>query len=750
MSEVEDLCRQIKALNRNSKVKLDALCDAIKEPITVNGFLQRLNGLRKISGKQEFLRKSASRALYEMETSGLLLSQGGRGRSGKMYRASNTGIAHMMRIILRDLPTIGWSKHKWDSRRIVNSLVAELGKAEISRKEAKDVANRAEQSMLEIGWGQRNIGRPFLRQLLVETLKRIYEETDDYKYFRLARRFQPIAGTEKSIEDYIRTLKPDRIRKSPPEEYMREMYMLYKVEECIPLLANDCRLDITYIHGLLNAFDIFNFNHDFRFLLSNGISISYSSLQKPNDLRAALDFMVYGLALCQSNVAGSQTLDHWNWIIAPYLESREQEAQKLVENFVESLWMQYSVHPRAPLYSNIVLERVEDSSILHELAIEPSENKTMSTYATYKDKAHVLIDLILAALARREQLLDEARWHPTLFLRLSSKSLREISDAAIESIMQLIEKHTEKGVPHSIYFINMDSAVNNKPGHLTYFREMSRIFVSSPLADSQNAVFTFITINLLKVIAKAKKDGEWHGNLEDLVQILGQVVAQILAFNEKKSKLFDTRQATGQAGVFSIKNPSIGEYSFKSVNSSIKLGFFGFSDIMTESGLDIEKDISKLLEFLREFKEKADFISSELGCEHKMHIELAQTPSRSGAYSRLVSRKHVNLRFSHFSLTPFSIDRRTQLSIESKMHQTLLGGSVSRVYLDADEEPSNVGFLTNGKYDTETFRSFISSIMESSDIPLFQVIPAHKCPQGIYQVWGKLDPLVRSLRNKEL
>ena len=81
------------------------------------------------------------------------------------------------------------------------------------------------------------------------------------------------------------------------------------------------------------------------------------------------------------------------------------------------------------------------------------------------------------------------------------------------------------------------------------------------------------------------------------------------------------------------------------------------------------------------------------------------------------------------------------------MHELLSGGSISRIYLDPDEEMSCMGFISETENDPEIFREFIAGVLKSSDIPLFQLIPLRKSLEATYPVTGVLDPEVRILRN---
>ncbi|KPV63417.1 MAG: anaerobic ribonucleoside triphosphate reductase [Candidatus Bathyarchaeota archaeon BA2] len=615
------------------------------------------------------------------------------------------------------------STEHWGSKgrtQIIESLLHELN---MKVKEADIVARRVEDYANGLGYVRmEKIWKGTIRALVVEALQEMADhEKDRYnreRFENMAFKYSDIGWSWKHLENSLKTPSYHGIHLQSPGKRILCTINLRRLPDDLRISSD--RGSIMYFHGLSNVFQPLTINHDMRWFFQYGVKTQFHSSRPARHLDSALACVCAVLAMCRSEVGGSQNIDHFNVLMAPFVKKMKEAAtgnqyehrlRQYIEAFISEIWRLYVARPMDPVFSSITLE-YENSPIENSNIIMEGEEKE-SRYRDYWECARDTADVLLEMMCKKKEENTYAPIYPRVFLKVSVNSLndhKKISSKTLETILSILKVSDLRHIP--IYFVNMDSTMNKVSGsHVSYSCEIQRITSDGTEDDQRKGIMTFASLNLPEIRKKVNvSDKE---NFKGILSHVEELIKNLVYFDLKKRTELKSRlkmkdpllQITGQA-----TPPDPDHKYFDVEHSSLHIGLVGLADFFQGSKATVEAKrnvVGKIVAFLEELKTMLDNLSQM----HGIPTFLSQTPARSGAYYKFFRsaqppQEYINI------LPIVDTSWEEQLRSESQIHSFMFGGSVSRIYLPREELPRNSDELRD---------SLMKALM--TNVPLFKIIP---------------------------
>jgi anaerobic ribonucleoside-triphosphate reductase len=444
-------------------------------------------------------------------------------------------------------------------------------------------------------------------------------------------------------------------------------------------------------------------------------------MRPPKHLNSALACICAVLAMCQQEVGGSQNIDHFNLVIAPFAEELkkgqyyDRDLVNHIDAFISETWRLFLTRPYEPVFSSITLEF--ENSPVEKCDVFKGEMKG-NQYCEYWNDAREIANVLIETMYSKVEDYAYLPIYPRVFLKISINSLKNeeiISSQTLETLLSILMRSDPVNNP--LYFMNMDSEMNKVPdSHVSYSSEIQRITPNGTKDDQGKGVLTFASLNLQKIIGEgAKLDEE---NFEKILSDIEKLVKIVVSFDAKKrTHLKDRLSGKLLPHLYLLAQPdplTRGNTYFDVDHSSLHIGLVGLRDFFTgnideKDSETVEDKVKIIVVFLNQLKRMLYNLSNTYGTP----IYLSQTPSRSGAYSRFFNKKDPPPEYINILPIIYEFkDFEKQLMLENKIHSVMLGGSISRIYIPIKEFPRN----------SEEFRDILTRAIKTG-VPLFRIIP---------------------------
>ena len=212
-----------------------------------------------------------------------------------------------------------------------------------------------------------------------------------------------------------------------------------------------------YVHGISRLMNPLTMNHDFRWFFLYGLRSKYLQLDPPTGFRMALQMMESVLSMSQFELGGSQTIDHWNLLLAPYLASLTKTNRKHfgrdLDSFVLHLWQLYSTRPREPVYSSIVLDMLRPIPHIGDVVARGGSLKgDYEEFAGREEETTNCTRALLQSAYQVSRATGGLLSYPKIILKANSKWLEDADQEVLGPLLELISESTGS-VP--VYFAEL-------------------------------------------------------------------------------------------------------------------------------------------------------------------------------------------------------------------------------------------------------------------------------------------------------
>lgn len=380
---------------------------------------------------------------------------------------------------------------EFDANKISNSLIKE---AKMPVDLAHKISKEAEKIILKAK--TKYLTAPLIREIVNVLL--VEKGLEDYRH-KLTRLGLPVHEVTALIESKDKEHAEDAedLLLTVGKSVLRE----YTLLNVFPRDVADAHLaGALHINGLgtwiLKPDEVV---HDLRFFLQNGVCVDnynvlFHSEPSPANFQAALSIVFNVLLLCCQEVNKTQTIDHFNVFLAPYVKCVDSEKVKeTLRLFILNLNRHVDV--------SLVLD-LSIPPVLAEKTAVGSEGNMVGKYGDFMAESRLLVNLLFDIFLEESKLKPVV--NPKLVLRVDPASFKNEHAQAL-----LLKAHgvaAEKGV---VYFAN---AVQKQKGEQTSVFSASGIKLAADLSGDwetdtlRTGCLGYVSVNLPRIVQESGKD----------------------------------------------------------------------------------------------------------------------------------------------------------------------------------------------------------------------------------------------------
>ena len=561
---------------------------------------------------------------------------------------------------------------RFDRKKIANSLVRE---ARVPRQLAENIATEAEERLFKskIRYLTAPLIREFVNAMLLE------KGLEEYRH-ALTRLGLPVYDVTTIIKNPRSGFSnAERIHRLAGDAVL-EQYLLLKI---LPREIADAHLSGS-IHIPDASYWVLrpnNIQHDIYHLLSlnfksRGGGTPLSRITSAEQIISQLSHLI---DLFQTDLSGEQSLDNFNFFLAPFLKGVSYEETKKVARYFISEFCRNINHS-----ISINLELVTPRHLRNRAAIGP-KGKTIGKYADFEEEAQLFVNTLLDVLMEEENLIDKPFLNCNLVFKLRSDVWK---DDTLQTVLdKMFELSASLGAP---FFANFSPRWQNE--NVNYTGALERLGTDWSndweLDTLRTGNLGSVIINLPRIAYESNNDDEIFFELLaerlDMASTVLKIKLQAI-----KERMFTDKTLP------SLTSELAGEAYYRIDNATLSLSFVGLDEATKQhvgsplGGSNNSLDFA--LRILRYFCEYANNLKVNTG------LRWVVTQPKSGSYvNRLAKldvekfgKKHVsvkgkgeNVYYSASNIrvsAPLTLDER--LSIESTFHPLLLGGHLMNIPL---------------------------------------------------------------------
>jgi ribonucleoside-triphosphate reductase len=571
---------------------------------------------------------------------------------------------------------------EFDANKIANSLIRESKMpADLAQKTAKETEKLLVKS--KIKYLTAALIREIVNVLLIE------KGLEDYRH-KLTRLGLPVHEVAALIEAK-NPLETGSVLAMAGKTVFRE----YTLLNVLPRDISDAHLSgALHVNGLstwiLKPSEIM---HDLRFFLQNGVSLDnfkprQHSDKPPESFEAALATAFDVLLFTQKEVNETQTLDHFNVFLAPFVVGLEPAHVK--EN-LRLFILNVSQHADASLG----LEPQVPSFLADKPAVGLN-GKADGTYGKYAEEAKLLATLTMEVFAEESALKPVL--NPKLILKVTPETTTNETAAAI--FLKANQLAADKG---PIYFAN--ALVN---GEATSF-SASGIKLKTDLTGDwetdtmRTGCIGYVTINLPRIVRECEKD---KTKLFDLLKERCELALRALGIKQRAIKQY------GKTVLPFLMHSVNGDTYFRLENCSGIVNVAGFDEAV-ENFTSKPVGDKENTQFAVELVQTMQAYVSKMGRKHGKRLSPAilRSPESSARLAQLDVEKYglAKVQFSGTREKPFYPTTRRlklqtgnflsvpteQLTLLEKTQALNSGANLTIIDIDGSEEkPEDLMKLT--------------------------------------------------------
>ena len=573
---------------------------------------------------------------------------------------------------------------EFDANKITNALIKEAKiPADLAQKTAKETEKLLLKSKIKF------LTAPLIREIVNALL--IEKGLEDYRH-KLTRLGLPVHEVTALIEAKEKSSEYESVLTTAGKTVFRE-YMLLNV---FPRDIADAHVSgAIHINGLsswiLKPNEIF---HDLRFFFQNGLRLDHINTFKHSEKTAqtfeeTLSIVFNVLLLSSQEVNQTQTLDHFNLFLSPYIKGMEPcKIKEALRIFVLNV-NQYTD-------TSLVFDLTVPKFIADKPAIGP-QGKICGKYLDYIQENRLLASLAIEIYF--EENIIKPIFNPKIVFKVDTESLLE------ENAHQLLLKAHGLAVDQgAVYFASMMQNDNKNTAYSASGIKLEANVTEDWEADTmRTGCLGYVTINLPRIVQECEKD---KAKFFDLLRERCELGARAIGIKHRALKQY------GKNSTPFLMQGSNGDTYFRLENCSGIINLAGLKE-STEKFTGKQLNQQESLKFAEETVQNAQMFLHKIGRKHGRRLFVGIIPSNE-ASTRLAQLdvEKVGIAKVKFSGTrdkPFySTTRRLQIQLgnfasvpsdqmdwEDKLKGLNAGGNLTVIDLNrTDFKPEDLLKLT--------------------------------------------------------
>jgi ribonucleoside-triphosphate reductase len=562
---------------------------------------------------------------------------------------------------------------EFDANKIANSLIRESKMpADLAQKTAKETEKLLVKS--KIKYLTAALIREIVNVLLIE------KGLEDYRH-KLTRLGLPVHEVAALID-----------AKTPQEAGSvlamagKTVFREYTLLNVLPRDISDAHLSgALHINGLstwiLKPSEIM---HDLRFFLQNGMRLDdfnpqQQSKKPPKSFEAALATTFDMLLFTQQEVNETQTIDHFNVFLAPFITGLDPtQVKENLRLFILNLNQHADV--------SLGLEPQMPSFLANKPAVGPN-GKTAGNYSQYTEEAKLLAELTVDIFT--EESVFKPIVNPKLILKVTPQTATEQETPIFQKATQLA--FDKSPILFANELLNGETASFSASG----IKLKANLTGDWETDTMRTGCLGCVTINLPRIVRECEKDKTKFFNL---LKERAEMAVRALGIKQRALKQF------GKTVLPFLMHGANGDTYFRLENCSGIVNVAGFESSIenfTSKPLGDKESIQFAVEVLQNMQ---GYIS-KLGRKHGKRISLAivRSPESSGRLAQLDVEKYglakvnfLGTREKPYYTTAQRMTLQTgnkvlsvpteQLELHEKTKGLSAGANLTIIDIDASEE----------------------------------------------------------------
>jgi ribonucleoside-triphosphate reductase len=462
---------------------------------------------------------------------------------------------------------------EFDRNKIALSLIRE---ANVPVSLAQKIAREAEKRLQ--AFKTKYLTAPLIREIVNTIL--LEKGLEDYRH-KLTRLGVPVYDVSQLIKNAANTSAPsvEAVHRKAGDAVIEE----YTLLNVLPREVADAHMSGAIQLGNLGTWILKpkEIMHDLYYFLENDIRdtshyAALSSSKPPKNLEQLLAVILNVLKMTSGEISGEQTLDYFNFFLAPFTKGLlPEEVKEKLRLFI------YSLNQDMPITITLGLELVAPDFLKEKEVIGP-EGKSNGFYKDLEEESRKL------ALILFQLILEESKakpvFNPSIVVKLRSEAL---NSSECQSILLLA--HQLAGFLGTPYFANLCPEKNR---FASYAATGSRLGVEWKgdweLDTLQTGNMDNVTVNLPRIAYQSEgKEARFFQLLDEQLEIAAQAL-------EIKHQIIKQRLDEGLLPFLHQKTSENSSY-FRRENATRTISFCGlYEAIYALYGKSLPKDVEAL------------------------------------------------------------------------------------------------------------------------------------------------------------
>lgn len=609
---------------------------------------------------------------------------------------------------------------EFDANKIANSLIRE---AKMPPDLAQKIAKETEKLLLKSKI--KYLTAPLIREVVNAIL--VEKGMEDYRH-KLTRLGLPVHEVTALIEIKDQNSEDESAIISAGKTVFRE----YTLLNVFPRDIADSHVSgALHLNGLstwvLKPNEVI---HDLRFFLQNGLKRdNFSKLEhskkSPETFEAALATAFNVLLLTRQEVNQTQTIDHFNLFLAPYI--RGLEITRIKEN-LRVFILNLNQHVDITLGIELTIPKF--------IADKPAigiQGKPCGKYLDFATESKLLASLVLEIYSEEGNL--KPILNPKLVIKINRETLLEE-----EARLLLLKSHKIAANSGSVYFANMLSKEEKNVGYSASGIKLEATLTEDWETDTaRTGCLGYVTINLPRIVHDCEKD---KTKFFDLLKERCELSSRAIGIKHRALKQY------GKNALPFLMQGTNGDTYFRLENCSGIINLAGIKEAV-ESFVGKPINQPESLKFIEEIVQNIQTYIHKVGRKHSRRIfpAIIPSPEASARLAQLDVEKYgiAKVKFSGNRDRPFYLTTRRlqlqagnfasvsteQLEVEQKFKGLNAGGSLTVIDMNGvEQKPEELLKLTihlmqNQNTELLTFNRIVT-YCASCQKSWFEIL--HRCP----------------------
>ncbi len=608
---------------------------------------------------------------------------------------------------------------EFDANKIANSLIREAKMpVDVAQKTSKEAEKLLTKSKIKY------LTAPLIRETVNSLL--IEKGLEEYRH-KLTRLGLPVHEVTALIEAKEHAENPESMLATAGRTVFRE----YTLLNVFPRDIADAHVSgALHINGLstwiLKPNEVM---HDLRFFLQNGIRLdNFNAMQlserPPETFQAALATAFNVLLLAKQEVNETQTIDHFNVFLAPYIKGTEP--QRIKED-LRLFIMEVNQHANAALGLELTLPKF----LAEKPAIGPS-GKVNGAYQDFAAESQQLAVVILEVYA--EESTAKPILNPKLIIKINNQTFTQETPRAM-----LQKAHTLASERCTVYFANMTHQEDKNTSFSASGVKLEADLTGDWETDTlRTGCLGYVTVNLPRIVHESEKE---KAKFFDLLKERCELAARALSIKQRAFKQY------GKTALPFMMQTTNGDTYFRLENCVSIINFAGLKEA-TESFTGKAAAQPETLKFTEEIVQNTQAFLHKLGRKHskRLFTAILHSPEASARLAQLDIEKYgvAKVKFSGTREKPYyTTTRRMQLQIgnfayiasdeldvEKKLEGLNTGGSLAVIDMNGQEtKPEDLLKLTTQLMEKNVeFLTYNRKVTYCANCRKSWFGELHKCP----------------------